>query len=138
MAGAFFAGALAAAFLAGAAFAAFAVVAFLVVVAAWTRASTGSATLMPSPARCVISALRWRGSTPASSAAWRSSSGVMVPEGLAEACATRVVMAGWASTPGGTVLRAFEDTNTSRQKDFGARQGPLSSRAALLIMPWAW
>ena len=47
-------------------------------------------------------------------------------------------MAGWASTPAGTVLRAFEDTNTSRQKDFGARQDPLSSRAALVILPRAW
>ena len=130
LAAAFLAGAAlaAAAFLAGAALAAFAVVVFFVVVAAATRAPAGRATEMPRPARCVISALRSRPSTAASSVARRTSSGVTLPEGCA--CAMRAVMAGWASTPAGTVLRAFEDTNTSRSRDFGARQGPLSSRAA--------
>src|SRR3954468_19197165 len=37
--------------------------------------------------------------------------------------------AGWVSTSAG-ILRAFEDTNTSRESGFGARRGPVSSRAA--------
>ena len=115
LAAAFFAGA-GAAFFAGA-LAALAVVVFFVVVAATARAPAGTATLTPSAPRWVSSALRWRGSTPASSVARRTSSGLTLPEGFA--CATSAVMAGWASTLAGTVLRGFEDTNTSRQGTSG-------------------
>ena len=140
----------AAAFFAGAAFLAvafagvvFAVLVFLAVVlpAAATRvpvalAGTGTSTEMPSPLRWASRPLRWRGSTAAASAACRTCSGLIEP--VTDPVSTSDTTAGWASTGAG-ILRAFEDTNTSRQKHEpkgnGARQDPLSSRAALLILP---
>ena len=88
----------------------------------------GRATEMPRPARCVISALRSRPSTAASSVARRTSSGITLPEGCA--CAMRAVMAGGRARPQGQ-SRARSRTRTPLgQRPSGARQGPLSSRAA--------
>ena len=65
----------------------------------------------------VCSALRWRGSTWASSLACRTSSGVTLPVGAPRS--TRAATAGCDSTSAGSILRAFEDTNTSRQLTWG-------------------
>ena len=140
LAAAFFAGSafaadLAGAFLAGA-FAVLADAVFFVVVAATARMLTGMATEMPRPARCVISALRSRASTPASSVARRTSSGATLPEGCA--CAMRAWMEGCASTPGGGVLRAFEDTNTSRQGASGRGKARCRQEPRFVILPRTW
>src|SRR6476660_7542114 len=65
----------------------------------------------------------------ASSLAWRTSSGVRLPVGAPRS--TRATTAGCVSTSEGSNLRAFEDTNTSRNWLFRttwARQSPESSR----------
>ncbi len=125
------------AFVAGAAFLVVAVVVFFAVVplAAAARVLPASTcTEMPRPLRWARRPFRWRGSTAAASLACRTCSGLSEP--VTDPVSTSATTAGWASTGAG-ILRAFEDTNTSRQngaskgpRSIGARQDPVSSRAA--------
>ncbi len=113
---AFLAGAFAAA-LAGAFLAAVEVAARLLVAATAREVEASTCTEIPRPLRCTRSAFRNRGSTPASSLARRTSSGVTVPVGVA--LETRAAMEGCDSTSAGSNLRACEDTNTSRRTTSG-------------------
>ena len=91
--------------------------------------SAATWTEMPSALRCPSSALRCRGSTRRPHWPGAPPRGSRLPVGVPRS--TRATMAGCDSTSAGSILRAFEDTNTSRQRQFvgAARPGDVKSRA---------